>query len=41
MNGGLNEINTQLFGKKIREYRRKQNLTLAQLAEKCDISSNF
>ena len=37
----MNKINTQLFGKRIRESRRKQNLTLAQLAEKCDISSNF
>ena len=37
----MNKINTQLFGNRIRECRRKHNLTLVQLAEKCDISSNF
>ncbi len=41
MNGGLDQINTQLFGKRIREERQKRSLTLEQLAEKCDISSNF
>jgi len=37
----LDCINTQLFGKRIREERQKRNLTLEQLSEKCDISSNF
>jgi len=37
----MSQIDTQLFGKKIREERLKRNLTLEQLSEKCDISSNF
>lgn len=37
----MSQIDTQLFGKRIREERQKWNLTLEQLAEKCDISSNF
>jgi len=34
-------MNALLLGKRIREERHNRNLTLEQLAEKCDISSNF
>jgi len=31
----------ELFGQRLREQRLKQNLTLEQLAEKANLSSNF